>query len=55
MLMLLTQTTVAAAVAVVWVSVLGSCSSIVRVFVGYWELVMVKLLLSLLDSLRPLL
>ena len=54
MLMLLTQTT-AAAVAVVWVSVLGSCSSIVRVFVGYWELVMVKLLLSLLDSLRPLL
>ena len=55
MLMLLTQTTVAAAVAVVWVSVLGSCSSIVRVSVDCWELVMVTLLLSLPGSLRLLL
>ena len=54
MLMLLTQTT-AAAVAVVWVSVLGSCSSTVRVSVGCWELVRVTLLLSLLGSLLLLL
>lgn len=54
MLMLLTQTTAAAVVAV-WVSVLGSCSSIVRVSVDCWELVMVTLLLSLPGSLRLLL